>query len=230
VTGAGTLRIFTIGHSTRPLEAFLGLLRAFGITLLVDIRIAPSSRRHPQFGADALARALAGAGVGYLHLRALGGHRRPRPDSPHVGWRSGGFRGYADHMETAAFRAALQEVVARAAQETVALMCAEAVPWRCHRQLVADALVARGIDVVHILGPGQAPSHTLTPFARLEGTRVVYDAIGDLVPARAGAPAGVHAPSGAPPEVTSAAPPGAAAPGSRTRGTRRTGGPRGRPA
>lgn len=172
------MRIYTIGHSTRPLEEFLALLREAGTTLLVDVRIAPGSRRHPQFAGPALARALAEHGIEYLHLRELGGHRRPRPDSPHRGWRVGGFRGYADHMQTPAFAAALDVVVARAANEAVTLMCAEAVPWRCHRRLIADALTVRGIEVVHLLGPSRREVHRLPPFARVEGTSVIYDGAG----------------------------------------------------
>jgi len=157
------------------LTAFLDLLRAHGVTCLVDVRIAPLSRRHPHFARDALARALEASGIRYIHMKDLGGWRRPRSDSPHTAWRSEGFRGYADHMETPAFGRALDEVIALAASETVALMCAEAAPWRCHRQLIADALVARGVAVTHLLGPDQVRRHTLTPFARLEGNRVIYD-------------------------------------------------------
>jgi len=171
----GSARVATIGHSTRSLEEFLDLLRAHGVTCLIDVRVAPGSRRHPHFTRDALAAALERSGITYIHMRDLGGWRRPRSDSPHVGWRSEGFRGYADHMDGPAFGKALDDVIARAAAETVVLMCAEAVPWRCHRQLIADALIARGVAVTHILGPGQAQPHTLTPFARLQGTRVVYD-------------------------------------------------------
>lgn len=173
-------RVFTIGHSTRPLGEFIGLLRSFGVTVLVDIRIAPGSRRHPHFAGEALARSLAEFGIQYVHRKDLGGRRRPRPASPHVGWRNESFRGYADHMESEAFRRALDQVVEHAWTETVALMCAEAVPWRCHRQLVADVLTARSVDVIHILGPGQSQQHALSPFARLEGSRVIYDVAGDL--------------------------------------------------
>lgn len=173
-------RVFTIGHSTRPIGEFIALLRSFGATRLVDIRIAPGSRRHPHFAGDALAQSLADAGILYVHRKDLGGRRRPRPDSPHVGWRNEGFRGYADHMESEAFRRALDEVVEHARTETIALMCAEAVPWRCHRQLVADALTVRGVEVIHILGPGESQEHVLPPFARPDGGRVIYDAVGEL--------------------------------------------------
>lgn len=180
LTAVRAPRVFTIGHSTRPLDEFIGLLRSCGITRLVDIRIAPGSRRHPHFGGEALARSLAEVEIQYVHRKDLGGRRRAKADSPHVAWRSESFRGYADYMESDAFRLALDQVVEHARTETVALMCAEAVPWRCHRQLVADALTARRVDVIHILGPGQSQHHALSPFARLEGSRVIYDVVGDL--------------------------------------------------
>ena len=169
------MRIFTVGHSTRSLQEFLSLLSTYEITLLVDIRVAPGSRRYPHFARDALAAALQEAGIGYRHLKDLGGWRRPRPDSPHTGWRNESFRGYADYMETPAFAAALEQMLADAQSHSVAMMCAEAVPWRCHRQLVADALLARGVEVVHILDRTHTDLHRLTPFARIEEKRVVYD-------------------------------------------------------
>ncbi len=169
-----SMRLFTIGHSTRPIEAFIDFLSTYGITLLIDIRTAPGSRRYPQFSRDALSSALSSVGIGYLHLKALGGWRKPRPESPHTGWRSAGFRGYADYMETPEFAGALTTVLVRAQTTTVALMCAEALPWRCHRQLVADALVVRGAEVLHILDRDHAQAHRLTPFARVDGTRIIY--------------------------------------------------------
>lgn len=169
------MRVFTVGHSTRSLDEFLGLLSAYHITLLVDIRVAPGSRRYPHFARDALAASLPAAGIAYLHLKDLGGWRRPRADSPHTGWRSEGFRAYADHMETAPFAAALGQVIAQARRHTVVLMCAEALPWRCHRQLVADALLTRGVEVVHILDRTHSEPHRMTPFARIEGKRLIYD-------------------------------------------------------
>lgn len=167
--------VHTVGHSVLPLEEFLALLRAHGIGAIADVRRYPASRRHPHFARDALARALASAGVAYQWLPGLGGRRRARPDSLHVAWRNESFRGYADHMETAEFREALAGLVARARERSTAIMCAEAVPWRCHRQLIADALVARGTVVRHVLGPRAAEEHAMTPFARVEGERVVYD-------------------------------------------------------
>ena len=169
------MRIYTVGHSTRSLDEFLSLLSAYEITLLEDIRVVPASRRYPHFVRDALAAALQEAGIDYRHVKDLGGWRRPRPDSPHTGWRSESFRGYADYMETPAFAAALEQLLADAQSHTVAIMCAEAVPWRCHRQLVADALLARGVEVVHILDRTHTELHRLTPFARIEGRRIVYD-------------------------------------------------------
>lgn len=169
------MRIYTIGHSVRSLDNFLALVREVGTEVLVDVRIAPGSRRYPHFAGDTLARALAERGIEYLHLKGLGGRRRPQPDSPHQAWRVEGFRGYADYMETAAFQEALDAVIARTQASTVTLMCAEAVPWRCHRRLIADALTVRGIEVVHILGPGRLEPHHLPSFARIEGTRMIYD-------------------------------------------------------
>lgn len=166
--------VLTIGHSTRSFEEFLSLLHAHGATHLVDVRTVPRSRRNPQFNRDALEAALPGAGIAYSHMAALGGLRKPRKDSPNGGWRNASFRGYADYMLTPEFDAALGELQALAAAGRAAIMCAEAVPWRCHRSLIADALRARGIEVRHITGTGTARPHTLTPFAVVEGSRVTY--------------------------------------------------------
>ena len=171
--------ILTVGHSTRPIEDFLELLRAHGVDELADVRTAPGSRRNPQFNKAALAAALAGAGVGYRHLGELGGLRRPRPDSANGGWRNAGFRGYADYMQTPEFAAALQALIDLAAGARIAVMCAEAVPWRCHRSLIADALAVRGIAVEHILGPERRPPHALTPWARVESGHLTYPAPDD---------------------------------------------------
>lgn len=141
--------------------------------LLVDVRRYPGSRRHPQFAREALSRALEAEGIGYLHEPDLGGHRRPREDSPNTAWRNDAFRGYADHMAGPEFARALDRL--RAAPPRTAVMCAEAVPWRCHRQLIADALVARGVEVRHILGPGRVEPHALRADARVgEDGRVTY--------------------------------------------------------
>ncbi len=166
--------VFTVGHSSRALEEFIALLRAHGVEQVVDVRRFPASRRHPHFNGPALAAALAAVGMGYRHLPELGGRRAPRPDSIHTAWKDAGFRGYADHMETPAFEAALEAVVREAVQVQIALMCAEALPWRCHRRLIADALLVRGIPVEHILDFRRRERHRLTPWARVEGTRLIY--------------------------------------------------------
>ncbi len=144
------------------------------VQLLVDIRRFPASRRHHQFGRDALEATLAAAGIAYAHEADLGGRRDPRPDSPNTAWRVSGFRGYADYMATAPFRDALERLIANARQRTTVVMCAEAVPWRCHRQLVADALVVAGVDVRHIFGPGRTEPHVLNAAARVVEGRIVY--------------------------------------------------------
>jgi uncharacterized protein (DUF488 family) len=166
--------ILTVGHSARPLEEFLHLLQCHGVTLVVDVRKMPRSRRNPQFNRDTLPASLRAAGIGYVELPALGGLRRRQPDSPNAGWKNASFQGYADHMLTAEFEQGLRELVERARGERVALMCAEAVPWRCHRWLIADALTVRGIPVEHILGPKRTQRHVLRPWARVEGTRITY--------------------------------------------------------
>ncbi len=168
-------RIATAGHSTRPAAELVAMLAAAGVELLVDVRRFPGSRRHPQFAREALAAALAAAGIAYAYEPALGGRRAPRPDSPHTAWRNAGFRGYADHMETAEFRDALADLERRAAERPAAILCAEAVPWRCHRRLIADALTARGWEVVHLLAPGRSEPHALHPDARvLPDGRLLY--------------------------------------------------------
>jgi uncharacterized protein (DUF488 family) len=168
--------VLTIGHSNRPLEEFLRVLRAHGATLVVDVRKIPGSRRNPQFGHDTLPQALRQAGIGYVHMPGLGGLRRGRPDSPNTGWENASFRGYADHMLTPEFERSMQELLGHAGGERVALMCAEAVPWRCHRSLIADALVVRGVAVEHILGAARTRPHALRPGARVRGTSVTYPA------------------------------------------------------
>ncbi len=149
--------VYTIGHSTRTTEAFVDLLNGFDVKHLVDVRRYPGSRRHPHFSKDVLQENLAQHGIDYTHMEALGGRRKPDPDSPNTHWTSDGFRGYADYTATATFDAALAELVRLAGRQTAAVMCAEAVHWKCHRQLLADALVARDIAVRHILRPGTAP-------------------------------------------------------------------------
>jgi uncharacterized protein (DUF488 family) len=167
--------VYTLGHSTLDLTAFLERLAQHAIAGIADVRTFPASRRHPHFGREALAAALASAGVAYEWLPALGGRRRARADSPHVGWRVEGFRGYADHMESDDFANGVARLLDIAAARPTAVMCAEAVPWRCHRQLLSDALVVRGVEVRHVTGPSAPSVHRLTPFARVDGTRLVYD-------------------------------------------------------
>jgi uncharacterized protein (DUF488 family) len=166
--------IFTVGHSTLPIEAFVALLKAYGIQRLVDIRTVPRSRHNPQFNSDALGEALQTDGIAYTPLQALGGLRHTRKDSPNTGWRNKSFRGYADYMQTTAFQDGLQTLIDMSRRERVAIMCAEAVPWRCHRSLVADALEVRGIPAVEILSETSYRMHTLTPFAHVEGARITY--------------------------------------------------------
>jgi uncharacterized protein (DUF488 family) len=157
--------IYTVGHSTLNLSDFLALLRAHRIQLLMDVRRYPGSRRHPHFGQASLARALAHAGIRYVHEPELGGRRSPRADSRNTAWRSASFRAYADHMATPAFAAALQRLLDVASGATTTIMCAEAVPWRCHRQLIADALFARHHDILHITSATHAEPHRLNPHA-----------------------------------------------------------------
>lgn len=169
--------VYTVGHSTRPIEALIAMLREHAVEVLVDVRRYPGSRRYPQYGADALAAALTAAGIAYRHEPHLGGRRRPAPDSPNTFWRNAQFRGYADHLGTGQARAALDRVAADGAARAIVLLCAEAVPWRCHRQLIADALVVRGVEVRHILGRGQAARHAVNPAARVASDgRLVYPA------------------------------------------------------
>ncbi len=174
MTSWSDVTLYTVGHSTRPLDELVACLQSFAITELVDIRTVPRSRRHPQFETTALARSLPEAGIRYEHLGALGGLRKPAKDSPNAGWRNASFRGYADHMQTPGFEAGLARLREIVTAGTTAIMCAEAVPWRCHRSLVADALVARGATVRHVMAPGKAQPHKLTPFARVDGERVSY--------------------------------------------------------
>ena len=166
--------LYSVGHSTRTADDFVALLQAYGILGLADVRTIPGSRRHPQFGGERLRERLEREGIAYRHLAELGGLRRPRPDSRNGAWTHRAFRGYADYMETPAFEAGLDGLLAFAAGKPTAFMCAEAVWWRCHRRLIADALLARGAVVRHILSPTEAPTHELPPFARIIGRQVAY--------------------------------------------------------
>ena len=168
--------VLTIGHSTRTLEEFIGLLKIHGAIRVVDVRTVPRSRHNPQFNKTSLPRALKKVGLGYVHMPGLGGLRHAKPDSLNVGWRNASFRGYADYMQTPEFTRSLDELIQSANQERVVLMCAEAVPWRCHRSLIADALLVRGIRTEDIMSPNHCQAHTLTLFAKVEGTRITYPA------------------------------------------------------
>jgi uncharacterized protein (DUF488 family) len=166
--------IYTIGHSTRAIDELVAMLRAQGVERVVDVRTIPGSRHNPQFNRDVLGKALRNRRLGYRHMKALGGLRRARPDSKNTGWRNASFRGFADYMQTPAFDEALQRLIELAREKPTAIMCAEAVPWRCHRSLIADALVAGGYQVRDIIGTTSVKRHVLTPFAEVAGQHVTY--------------------------------------------------------
>ena len=166
---------WTIGHSTRPIEAFLEILAARDIELLADVRRFPGSRRHPHFGQELLAQSLKEAGIAYRHFVDLGGRRNQRlEDSPNTAWRVQSFNAYADYMQSPEFLAALDELMTTARKHRTAIMCSEALPHRCHRRLISDALIARGWSVRHLLSPKRIEDHALTPFARVNGTTLTY--------------------------------------------------------
>jgi uncharacterized protein (DUF488 family) len=166
--------VWTIGHSTRPLEELVALLRAHALDTVVDVRTVPRSRHNPQFEKSALTESLPQAAIAYTHMPGLGGLRKPRKDSPNTGLRNEGFRGYADYMQTPEFGRHVMELITLAAAAHVAVMCAEAVPWRCHRSMIADALVVRGVRVLHVIGRGEPSPHTLRPEARRDGVHLTY--------------------------------------------------------
>lgn len=168
--------IFTIGHSTRALAELVELLNAHGVRTLADVRAFPGSRRYPHFNAENLAAALPPLGITYLPCPNLGGRRKPSPDSINTGWRNASFRAYADYMQTPQFAAALESLMEVARASPTAIMCSEAVPWRCHRSLIADALLVRGWQVLDIMSPTKAAEHKLTPFAKVDGIRITYPA------------------------------------------------------
>ena len=168
--------IFTVGHSTHTLDELVEILRAHGVERLVDVRTIPRSRHNPQFNRETLSKALHNRRLSYRHMKALGGLRHARADSPNTGWRNASFRGFADYMQTPAFEEALDRLIVLANQKPTAIMCAEAVPWRCHRSLIADALVARGHEVRDIMSRDSAKVHALTPMARVHGQHVTYPA------------------------------------------------------
>lgn len=166
--------IYAIGHSTRPLDKFIEILLAHHITLLADIRTIPRSRHNPQFNRESLEIELPKTRIKYRHVKALGGLRHSKKDSINVGWENASFRGYADYMQTKEFDKAIEKLIALSKKETVAIMCAEGNPFRCHRMLVADALTVRGVGVLHISSRKSAKPHTLTPFAVVKGTSITY--------------------------------------------------------
>jgi len=166
--------IFTIGHSTRSIEEFIAIVKAYQIEEVVDVRTIPRSRHNPQFNLDVLPGSLKKAGIGYLHMEGLGGLRHSLKDSPNAGWHNPSFRGFADYMQTEEFRENLGALIEMAGKKRVVMMCAEAVPWRCHRSLIADALSVRGSEVVHISTSTSHHSHTLTPFAKVRATSITY--------------------------------------------------------
>ncbi len=168
--------VLTIGHSTRSLEAFIDLLKTHGVKMIVDVRTVPRSRHNPQFNLETLPEALKSVRIEYEHMAGLGGLRHGRPDSPNRGWHNASFRGFADYMQTEEFEKNLEALIPLARRKQICLMCAEAVPWRCHRSLLADALQVRGFSVSHITSKSQPQPHRLTPFARVDGTRITYPA------------------------------------------------------
>ncbi|RKH16781.1 DUF488 domain-containing protein [Corallococcus sp. CA047B] len=179
--GWSGVQVFALGHSTRTVEELVGMLWSNGVRTLVDIRTVPRSRHNPQFNVDVLGPLLAQVGVEYLHLAALGGLRHARKDSPNGAWRNASFRGYADYMLTEDFARGLEALREIALRGPVAVMCAEALRWRCHRSLLADALWARGVQVMHITSPTRVEPHPLTAFARLHGRQVLYPEGADAV-------------------------------------------------
>jgi len=166
--------IYTIGHSTRPVSEFVDILKYYGISLLVDIRTVPRSRHMPDYNLDTLPAILKKEGIGHKYMASLGGLRKPKADSVNGGWRNKSFRGYADYMQTDDFRAGVEELMQDAKEETVAIMCAEAVPWRCHRSLVGDALIVRGVKVMDIFDQKTLKPETITSFAKVEDKSITY--------------------------------------------------------
>ncbi|CAN7519592.1 DUF488 domain-containing protein [Arthrobacter sp. LjRoot14] len=170
------MTIFTVGHSTHPIDEFIGMLKAHGVKKLIDVRTVPKSRHNPQFNGDALAASARASGITYRRMASLGGLRHARKDSPNDAWRNASFRGYADYMQTEEFSSAIDQLMERGRTGNAVIMCAEAVPWRCHRSLIGDALLARNVKVLDIMTEKSAKPHTLTSFARVEEERVWYPA------------------------------------------------------
>jgi uncharacterized protein (DUF488 family) len=174
LAAASELTLFTIGHSTRTLEEFVELLKTYGVILVVDVRTVPRSRHNPQFNKEALPNTLKPQGIRYISMPEIGGLRRPQRDSVNLAWRNSSFRGYADYMQTKEFTDNLLKIIALARENCLALMCAEALPWRCHRSLISDALVVRHVKVLQIISKGSTITHELTEFAHVEGTKITY--------------------------------------------------------
>jgi uncharacterized protein (DUF488 family) len=168
--------VSTVGHSTHPVHDFIHILEAHGIRRLADVRTIPRSRHNPQFNLENLSASLQKAGIDYRHLPGLGGLRHARKDSINTGWRNASFRGYADYMQSPEFGESLNHLIELAAEAPTAIMCAEAVPWRCHRSLIADALVARGIQAIEIMSATKSQPHAMTSFAQVQGRHVTYPA------------------------------------------------------
>jgi uncharacterized protein (DUF488 family) len=177
VNSTAKLTVLTIGHSTRTIEEFLSILKAHGVQRLVDVRSIPKSRRVPQFNSESLAASLRSHRISYVHLKSLGGLRHAKKDSINTGWRNTSFRGYADYMASEEFREGLERLLELASAKRTAIMCAEAVPWRCHRSLIGDALLARGVNVEDIMSATSRRAHALTPFAKVDGLNIIYPAL-----------------------------------------------------
>lgn len=166
--------VFTIGHSTRTISEFIEIIKAYGIKKVVDIRTIPKSRYNPQFNEDTLRESLKETKIAYLHMKGIGGLRHALKDSPNMGWRNASFRGFADYMQTGEFEQSIEKLIEAAEKVATVIMCAEAVPWRCHRSLVGDALLIRGVQVRHIMSAGSSRDHTLTPWAKVKGAKITY--------------------------------------------------------
>lgn len=167
-------KIYTIGHSTRPIDEFIGMLKGFHVRKLVDVRTIPKSGFNPQYNQETLGKSLSDEKIDYAHMAGLGGLRHARKDSMNLGWRNASFRGYADYMQTEEFENSLQELIKEAHKKTVAIMCAEAVPWRCHRSLIADALIVHGLEVKDIMGPAKESAHKINPMAKISKGKLYY--------------------------------------------------------
>lgn len=168
------MRIFTIGHSTRPIGEFVQMVKAHGIQIVIDVRTIPRSKHNPQYNSDALADTLRQYNIGYEHMPGLGGLRHAKKDSINTGWENASFRGFADYMQTGEFEKSLQKLIETAKEKTTVIMCAEAVPWRCHRSLIADALLVRGTTVLDIMSRTSVKEHSLTPWAEVDAERITY--------------------------------------------------------